>query len=156
MELKPFATHVTAPEVPPGPEVGLELAGLDRSDSRLLWSVFESIWAHKAATVFQDPVTDEVAPGYSQVIKTPMCLSVIRSKLHDGEIANATNLYLALNLMITNALIFNQPGSEVYKLAQTMLDVCKRECEPLLAVETITKIRKRDLGDDHEDDGHHQ
>ncbi len=70
-----------------------------------------------------------------------MSLSVIRDRLHDGTISNITEMYLALNLMLTNASLFNPVGSEVYKITQLMLDVVKRECEPLLAVEMLQSLQ---------------
>jgi hypothetical protein len=82
-----------------------------------------------------------VAPGYSAAILKPMSLSVIRDRLHDGTISNITEMYLALNLMLTNASLFNPVGSEVYKITQLMLDVVKRECEPLLAVEMLQSLQ---------------
>ena len=34
---------------------------------------------------FQEPVTDEIAPGYSEFVQEPMDLGTVRQKLTDGE-----------------------------------------------------------------------
>jgi hypothetical protein len=38
-----------------------------------------------AQKIFQQPVTDEIAPGYSRVVKQPMAFEVMRTKLKRGE-----------------------------------------------------------------------
>lgn len=107
------------------------------TDARLLWSVFESIAGHRMADVFQEPVTDQVAPGYSMAVLQPMSLSVIRARLHDGTICTGAQLHHALTLMLTNAALFNPPQSEVHRVTQVMFEYVRKECEPLLVIEEL-------------------
>ncbi len=117
---------------------GVYVAPAAVTDSRTLFSVFESVSSHKVAHgIFEEPVTDAIAPGYSRAVKQPMSLSVIRARLHDGSIACATDLFHALVLMLTNALIFNPPETEVHRIALVLMEQVKKECEPLLAIETL-------------------
>lgn len=114
-------------------------ASASKTDARLLLSVFESIAGHKMAGVFQEPVTEEVAPGYSAAVLRPVSLREIRSQLHDGTIVSIMQLHRALTLMLTNACLFNASGSEVHRMALAMLECVRRECEPLLAAEMLAK-----------------
>ena len=41
---------------------------------------------HKYANLFVNPVTDEIAPGYSVVIKRPIDLKSIKSKVDNGQV----------------------------------------------------------------------
>ena len=42
--------------------------------------------------IFRDPVTDEDAPGYSEVIKNPMCLKTIEAKVGINEYLDLESL----------------------------------------------------------------
>jgi bromodomain-containing protein 7/9 len=44
-----------------------------------------SLDTHK---IFYEPVTDEIAPGYSAVITNPMCFLTMKQKEKSGEYTN--------------------------------------------------------------------
>ena len=46
-----------------------------------LMVIWQLCWAHADGIVFREPVTDDVAPGYSSIIKKPMDLSTIKKKI---------------------------------------------------------------------------
>jgi len=58
--------------------------------------------------LFAEPVTDSMVPGYSDVIKQPMALSVIRTKL--GAYASVDAMGKDVELMLANCVKFNGKG----------------------------------------------
>ncbi|PBP20399.1 transcription regulator [Diplocarpon rosae] len=71
---------------------------------------------------FQTPV-DPVAlniPTYFTVIKKPMDLSTMDSKLKSGAYSNANEFEKDMRLMITNCLKFNPPGNVVHNIGRAM------------------------------------
>lgn len=72
---------------------------------------------------FVEPVTDDIAPGYSLVIKTPMDFSSIRRKLVRRAYGHS-NFEEAfkhdLNLVWRNAKDFNPPRAPVYQAAERL------------------------------------
>ena len=116
----------------------LEQRGGSCCSMKHLLSAFENISSSKSALLFQDPVTDIIAPGYSTFVKQPMCLSVIRTRLHDGTITTVQQMYRELMLMLSNACLFNLPGSDVHKCAIALKDVVTKECEPLMISQILS------------------
>ncbi|CAL3968472.1 unnamed protein product [Diplocarpon coronariae] len=71
---------------------------------------------------FQTPV-DPVAlniPTYFTVIKKPMDLSTMESKLKNSAYSNANEFEKDMRLMITNCLKFNPPGNVVHNIGRAM------------------------------------
>ncbi len=64
--------------------------------------------------IFENPVTDQVAPGYSKVILNPMCFSDVQQELERGGYDRLPQLFVGdFLLIVANALIFNEPGDDV-------------------------------------------
>ena len=65
-------------------------------------------------SIFEDAVTDDIAPGYSKVIFHPMCFADMQQALDGGGYDHLPQVFLAdLMLIVANALIYNQPGDVV-------------------------------------------
>ena len=77
------------------------------------------IWDRDYDSLFKHPVTDEEAPGYSDVISSPMDLSTIRSKNEMGQYQTWEQLAADIYLMFNNALKYNEKDSMYWKLAKT-------------------------------------
>ena len=65
--------------------------------------------------LFAEPVTEEIAPTYFEVIRRPMDLTTMANKLSRGEYRNAQGLRDDLELMARNALTFNATNSKYWK-----------------------------------------
>lgn len=52
---------------------------------KVLSELVDKMTAADSEKVFHYPVTDEIAPDYSDTIKRPICLSDIRSKVFNSE-----------------------------------------------------------------------
>ena len=67
---------------------------------------------------FGAPVTEDVAPGYSSVVRRPMDLGTMRAVLGRGEYDLRPHGFLRDALLVcANAVIYNAPGDEVARAA---------------------------------------
>ncbi|CAN0103364.1 unnamed protein product [Lampetra fluviatilis] len=85
-------------------------------------------------------------PEYYVLIKQPIALLHIRSKLRAGEYTSADQLESDLTLMFENAKRFNMPTSSIYKRAVKLQHLLQIKKRLLLRSADIS----RDLGDDPE------
>ncbi|KAF6261985.1 Bromodomain-containing protein [Scenedesmus sp. NREL 46B-D3] len=70
---------------------------------------------------FTSPVTDQMAPNYSKIIKQPMDLSTMKSKVERGLYDTWADLQADIVLMFTNAKTYNAPATMVHKQADALL-----------------------------------
>ncbi len=74
--------------------------------------------------VFHDPV-DPVTlglPDYFDVVKTPMCLELVKKKLENAIYNDTESFARDTCLVFENAILYNGESSEVGELAKSMLD----------------------------------
>ncbi|PZC70448.1 hypothetical protein B5X24_HaOG216184, partial [Helicoverpa armigera] len=76
--------------------------------------------AHKYASLFLRPISDDEAPGYSMVVKRPMDLSTIRRNIDNGVIRTTEQFQRDVLLMLSNALMYNSSEHSVYTMAKEM------------------------------------
>lgn len=62
-------------------------------------------------------------PEYYSVIDSPIDLKIIAQKIQSDEYTNLNDLERDLLLMVRNACLFNEPGSQIYKDAKTLKKV---------------------------------
>ena len=62
-------------------------------------------------------------PEYFSVIDSPIDLKIIAQKIQGGEYSNLNDLERDLLLLVRNACLFNEPGSQIYKDAKTLKKV---------------------------------
>ena len=74
---------------------------------------------------FKSPVTEDIAPGYFNVIRRPMDLSTIKNRLHTYTCIEEFDS--DVTLMIDNCFLYNDPLSDVvcqaYKVWKAWLDI---------------------------------
>ncbi|GHJ86271.1 hypothetical protein NliqN6_2673 [Naganishia liquefaciens] len=87
--------------------------------------LYEEIVAHKNGPLFLAPVRESDAPGYSKIVKQPMDLKKIKAKIRKGEISTIDEFQRDLWLIFCNAMSYNRPNSEVYRMAQEMMTWCE-------------------------------
>ncbi|CRG92262.1 hypothetical protein PISL3812_09319 [Talaromyces islandicus] len=91
-------------------------------------SVLKELYDDKLWTIanpFYYPV-DPVAlniPTYHSVIKKPMDLSTIQTKLNAGQYENAKEMEADVQLMFKNCFKFNIPGDPIYQCGQKLQEV---------------------------------
>ncbi|KAF9409000.1 hypothetical protein BGZ94_002120, partial [Podila epigama] len=95
--------------------------------------VWKKLFNQKAATHFKNPV-DPIAeniPHYPSIIKNPMDLSTIKSKLESGCYSGLSDFEDDVKLMISNCYTFNHIGSFVYNEGQTLEGVFEEEMKQI-------------------------
>ncbi|CAO0796639.1 unnamed protein product [Mucor circinelloides] len=85
----------------------------------LLW---QEIANHKNGTMFMNPIKKSWAPMYDQVVKQPLYLKTIKNRVRDGIVKTTTEFERDIVLMLTNSLMYNREGTEMYLMAQEMLE----------------------------------
>jgi bromodomain-containing protein 8 len=75
------------------------------------------------------PVRDDIAPGYSNVVKRPMDLSTIKKNIEAGSIKSTIEFQRDVMLMFTNAIMYNSSNHDVHKIAIEMYKEVLTEIE---------------------------
>lgn len=84
-------------------------------NSAALYDLLEQIMKHKAAWPFLRPVLTSEVPDYHQIIKTPMDLAKIKSKLNMGAYQLNEELLSDIQLVFRNCDLYNVEGNEIYE-----------------------------------------
>ncbi|KAI9303522.1 hypothetical protein BJ944DRAFT_101408 [Cunninghamella echinulata] len=85
----------------------------------LLW---REIANHKNGAMFMNPIKEAQAPLYYDVVKYPMDLKTIKNRIRDGVIRTTAEFERDVILMLTNSLMYNKEGTEIYQMALEMLE----------------------------------
>ncbi|XP_046619908.1 bromodomain-containing protein 7 [Neodiprion virginianus] len=119
---------------------------------RLLEHLLRSMEKRDPQQFFAWPVTDNIAPGYSQIITNPMDFSTIKQKIDDGNYQNLNEFINDFKLMCSNATTYNHQDTIYYKAAKKLLHVGLKMVTPeklrqLRSVLTyMSDITKEELG----------
>jgi hypothetical protein len=74
----------------------------------------------KQAWPFLQPVDTSQAPGYLDVVKKPMDLSLIEKKLNDGAYTTKELFLEDFNLMVNNCLAYNDENTFYVRYAKAL------------------------------------
>jgi hypothetical protein len=95
----------------------------------------DKLMLDEIAELFNERVTDEIAPGYSELVAVPICLGDIRQRLMSGVYTQMDypNLAEAMKhdfvLMFKNCKAYNEEGSPITDTAKKLLGRCKTLCK---------------------------
>lgn len=92
----------------------------NRSWKKAVMLVYGHLAAHKYASLFLKPITDEQAPGYHTVVYRPMDLQTIRKNIESGAIRTTAEFQRDVLLMFTNAIMYNKTNDLIYNMAAEM------------------------------------
>jgi len=107
-------------------------------------NVLKGLQDHKCAAPFNQPV-DYVAlniPQYPEVIKYPMDYGTIESKLREGEYKTMEDWTVDMQLVLTNAKIFNPPDHPVHQWASQLQAIFDRKLIQLNAKPEMAAFKK--------------
>ncbi|KAI0771627.1 hypothetical protein BD413DRAFT_550035 [Trametes elegans] len=82
---------------------------------------------HRYGNIFHNPIKKSEAPDYHDIVKRPMDLKTIKSRVKDGLISNSLEFQRDIYLTFANAMMYNRPGSEIYNMAEEMMFSSERE-----------------------------
>ncbi|KAF8562144.1 hypothetical protein P879_09216 [Paragonimus westermani] len=78
--------------------------------------------------IFANPVTDDIAAGYSETISHPMDLGTISNRLISRACYKSVTDYLAdVTLMCNNAMVYNPPDTIYYQRARKLQSFCRKQ-----------------------------
>ncbi|XP_057952505.1 transcription factor GTE7-like isoform X2 [Malania oleifera] len=107
----------------PAPESGADK--LVSSMMRRCGQILTKLMKHKHGWVFNTPV-DVVGLGlhdYNQIIKHPMDLGTVKTKLGKDQYASPLDFASDVRLTFNNALMYNPKGHDVYFMAEALLSL---------------------------------
>ncbi|KAG1735905.1 uncharacterized protein EDB91DRAFT_1143453 [Suillus paluster] len=81
---------------------------------------FEKVLALDRHGLFKHPVSRTEVPDYYDVVKKPMTWDAIDAKLDRHEYWDLEDFKSDVELVLSNAILYNKPGTSFYKTAQRM------------------------------------
>ncbi|XP_046686106.1 bromodomain-containing protein 7-like [Homalodisca vitripennis] len=106
---------------------------------KLLDNLQQSLEKKDPQQFFAWPVTDQIAPGYSQIIHQPMDFSTMHQKIEDNSYGTLKDYVDDFKQMCGNAMIYNHPETIYYKAAKRLLHAgLKLVCEEKLRALAVT------------------
>ncbi|KAG8853464.1 hypothetical protein FRB91_004856 [Serendipita sp. 411] len=88
-------------------------SGLSSQEKKMIDAILKRVNAHPAAVWFLTPVdpVSQGIPTYFDVVKNPMDLATMTSKLKTGQYSNRQDFADDFKLMLSNAFLFNPAGT---------------------------------------------
>jgi hypothetical protein len=111
-------TSARSEPVKPAAPLGISTAMLMKQCEALL----NRLMAHQFGWIFKTPV-DVVKlniPDYFTIIKHPMDLGTVKSKIVSGEYSSPLGFAADVRLTFSNAMKYNPPGNDVHSMAETL------------------------------------
>ncbi|CAH1787491.1 unnamed protein product, partial [Owenia fusiformis] len=105
-----------------------------------MYKVLDNMRNHDDAWPFWEPVQESIAPGYSEIIETPMDMSSIEKKLNDKAYLSKMQFLDDFQLMFENCREYNGVESDYSKMSTNL-------------EKHLTKITKKYIVEDDNDSG---
>ncbi|GMI77711.1 hypothetical protein like AT5G46550 [Hibiscus trionum] len=126
---------------------------MDRSTTQQCTTLLNDLMKHPAGWVFSQPV-DPIAlkiPDYFSIIKNPMDLGTIKSKLAKKAYRNLEEFVADIKLTFSNAMLYNPPSNNVHKMAEEMYEFFEARWKSLEekwnAHGNILSVQLKDVGE---------
>ncbi|PPQ94039.1 hypothetical protein CVT25_009887 [Psilocybe cyanescens] len=98
---------------------------------------------HRNGNIFHNPIKNSEAPDYHEIVKRPMDLKTIKTRVKDGVIANSLEFQRDIYLMFANAMMYNRPGSDVHAMAEDMMLESEGQINAFRQTEGLVKRGQR-------------
>ncbi|KAK8618532.1 hypothetical protein V6N13_132521 [Hibiscus sabdariffa] len=126
---------------------------MDRSMTQQCTTLLNALMKHPAGWVFSQPV-DPIAlkiPDYFSIIKNPMDLGTIKSKLAKKAYLSLEEFVSDIKLTFSNAMLYNPPSNNVHKMAEEMYGLFESRWKSLEekwnAHGKISSVQLKDVGE---------
>ncbi|CAD5215336.1 unnamed protein product [Bursaphelenchus okinawaensis] len=126
---------VFAPKPEPKEEPQVEEKTFNPDELRsFLKPVWDKLYACEEAIPFRVPVDAEMLkiPDYFDIIKKPMDLHTISTKLDSGKYKNPWEFCDDMHLMFANAWLYNRKNSKVYKFCSKLSELFIEMIDPVM------------------------
>ncbi|KAK9517716.1 hypothetical protein VZT92_023062 [Zoarces viviparus] len=142
----PPSQHYTADSLASSPASSSQLStcGEDQEavQAQKIWKkaimlVWRAAANHRYASVFLQPVSDDIAPGYHSIVHRPMDLSAIKKNIESGVIRTTAEFQRDIMLMFQNAVMYNSSDHDVYHMALEMQRDVLEHVQQFLATQLI-------------------
>eukprot|EP00045_Choanoeca_perplexa_P011350 m.120003 g.120003 ORF g.120003 m.120003 type:complete len:927 (-) comp15602_c0_seq17:397-3177(-) len=98
-----------------------------------LFALIEKVKAHRAAKPFLFPVNTDAYPDYRKLIKTPIDISTIYSRVLSDHYATFQSLADDMGLVFTNCYNYNAKESDVWKQAKRLQSFFNKQAAKYVA-----------------------
>ncbi|XP_045128903.1 bromodomain-containing protein 8-like isoform X2 [Portunus trituberculatus] len=105
----------------------------------ILWN---DIAAHKFASLFLRPITDDQAPGYHSIVYRPMDLQRIKRNIESGAIRTTAEFQRDIMLMFLNATMYNTRDHNVYHMAHHMMKDAVSTIQDFLTTQMLVRAEE--------------
>jgi chromatin structure-remodeling complex subunit RSC1/2 len=134
-----------SPSPIPTTETGQDGSTVTDDEWAAMQTVLSNIYAYRTedgddpSKLFQRKVNKRALPDYYTVIKEPMALSTIKSKIHAKEYKSFSAFVRDFALVPHNAQVYNRPDSGAYQDALIIKEVLEQELQKLVKASIITE-----------------
>ncbi|KAG5853351.1 hypothetical protein ANANG_G00072290 [Anguilla anguilla] len=137
-----YATADSAPSSPASSQFSMCSEDQEAIQAQKIWKkaimlVWRAAANHRYASVFLQPVSDDIAPGYHSIVHRPMDLSVIKKNIEAGLIRTTAEFQRDIMLMFQNAVMYNSSDHDVYHMALEMQRDVLEQIQQFLATQLI-------------------
>ncbi|XP_078488414.1 uncharacterized protein LOC100175561 isoform X2 [Ciona intestinalis] len=127
----------TSPALSNTSDMDCEGSAHNRAWKKSIMILWKQVASHRYASLFLQPVTDDIAPNYSDIVYRAMDLSTLKKNLETGVVRTTTDFQRDLMLMFQNALMYNNREHDVYKMALEMQNDVMTQVAQFLATQLM-------------------
>jgi Bromodomain len=119
--------------------------GMQRQLNRIITTALVAMKENDTQNLFLNPVTDKIAPGYSKVIKQPMCIAMMEDKVEKNEYRGIADWETDVKLMYKNCIDYNQGAAGQWFRGEAMRQnkAFRDEIFPVARREYQNEVAKR-------------
>lgn len=129
---------------------GTASPGVSKKFQQLINIVWRDISNHRFGGVFQQPIREQDASGYYEIVKRPMDLKTIKGKIRDGHITSSSQFHRDILLMLANAHMYNKPGTPVADMTQEMYQHAEEQIRNFMDTESMIETHRGKTADREE------
>uniref|UniRef100_A0A673N6P1 RING-type E3 ubiquitin transferase n=1 Tax=Sinocyclocheilus rhinocerous TaxID=307959 RepID=A0A673N6P1_9TELE len=114
-------------------------------DKRKCERLLLRLYCNELSTDFQEPITPSSMPEYSEIIKTPMDLSVIRSKLKDSNYKSTEDFVEDVRLIFKNCATFHKEDTEMANVGANLESYFEEQLKLLYPDRTFPGVKEESV-----------